>query len=224
MQTGIIYKAVNVLNNKCYIGQTLNFNKRIRSHQIDAFKKNKDTKFYYALRKYGFDNFNWEIIYKDIPKNMLDIAEICAIYSNDSYYIGYNSTHGGESPGKNPEIAMKISNTLMGRKLPLDVKNKISLTLKERNKIFPSPNIGKIPWNKGLTKETNPILKLVSEKCSKTKLQKYKAPIVELICNNCNKVFSIKKSEADKKMRRNKSNKVFCSRYCSNNFNRRRGN
>ena len=62
---GIIYKATNKINGKIYIGQsTRTLNYRKSTHKASIKNKNVTTPFCFALRKYGFDNFeglqeNW---------------------------------------------------------------------------------------------------------------------------------------------------------------------
>lgn len=52
----IVYKATNKLNDKVYIGiTTKTLRHRMSIHKKDA--KVKNTYFYRAIRKYGFDNF-----------------------------------------------------------------------------------------------------------------------------------------------------------------------
>ena len=57
-----IYKATNRVNNKSYIGFDSKWPRRKTGHK-DSYLK-EDTVFYRALRKYGWDNFDWEIIYQ----------------------------------------------------------------------------------------------------------------------------------------------------------------
>lgn len=72
------------------------FKNTINRHYSNAMLKNKKTKIYNAIRQFGFNNFEFKIIYDNVPKNMLDIAEICAIYTNNAVDDGnYNSTLGG---------------------------------------------------------------------------------------------------------------------------------
>lgn len=55
----IIYKVTNKINNKIYIGQTINsLEHRRKQHEKDC-RRNKyyNNRFYNALIKYGFDNF-----------------------------------------------------------------------------------------------------------------------------------------------------------------------
>ena len=93
---GIIYRATNKLNGKKYIGKSMrgivSANHR---HYHNAFVANKTTKFYNAIRKHGWDNFMWDIVYSNIPKEQLSVAEICAIYTLDAIDSGYNLSSGG---------------------------------------------------------------------------------------------------------------------------------
>ena len=94
METGIIYKAHNPINGKCYIGQTIHsLTKRMNDHKSSS--KAKDYHFYYAIRKYGFDTFEWEVL-KTAPVEELSKWEMYYIGLYDSYNNGYNSTLGGE--------------------------------------------------------------------------------------------------------------------------------
>ncbi len=97
---GLIYKSINIVNNKIYIGQTINFKKRLNEHKRNSLnKKSRSYNSYFcrALRKYGWDNFKWEIIYPNIPINQLHNMEKFTIGNYNSYNgHNYNSTIGGE--------------------------------------------------------------------------------------------------------------------------------
>lgn len=58
-----IYKITNLVNNKIYIGQTLQKNPKMRwyGHLSDA-KRGKKSHLYDSIRKYGKESFVWEII------------------------------------------------------------------------------------------------------------------------------------------------------------------
>ena len=59
MSTGI-YKITNLLNGKCYIGQSINIQKRWTNHKTSYKNPNKDCynyPLYKAFRKYGLENF-----------------------------------------------------------------------------------------------------------------------------------------------------------------------
>lgn len=79
----IVYKATNITNKKVYIGiTTKTLEHRMKIHKRDS--KKLGTYFYNAIRKYGFDNFKWEVI---------DTASsIDELHKKEIYYISkYNS-------------------------------------------------------------------------------------------------------------------------------------
>lgn len=94
----LIYVATNKINGKKYVGKTYNFEKRKREH---LYAMDDDIPFHRALKKYSFENFEWEII--DRAKTESEIAEkevywikelnTCIHASNSN---GYNITIGGE--------------------------------------------------------------------------------------------------------------------------------
>lgn len=96
-----IYKITNKINNKAYIGKSSNIENRWKYHiQRKDYEKEYEKPLYRAFRKYGIENFNFEII--EIL-NDLDYKE----KSNDRecYWInfyntygsnGYNGTKGGD--------------------------------------------------------------------------------------------------------------------------------
>lgn len=97
---GKIYKATCMSTGKVYVGQTIqSMAKRKKSHERNAFDQKSmmyNTKFGKAIRKYGFDNFVWEIIHNNVPWSELDKLEVSEISKYDSYNSGYNSTPGGQ--------------------------------------------------------------------------------------------------------------------------------
>lgn len=99
MAFGVIYKATNKVNGKIYIGQTTqSLNKRIYRHKYDAFKRVIGTAFCNAIRKYGVDQFTWEIVEKCNSKEVLDDMELHYIKQYNAYIddLGYNMTFGGD--------------------------------------------------------------------------------------------------------------------------------
>nr|QMP83740.1 MAG: hypothetical protein [Caudoviricetes sp.] len=95
-----IYRAVNVINGKSYIGFDSNYPKRIKTHQRDC--KKPKTIFHKALRKYGFENFDWQILYQSYDElHTLNEMEKYFIIEYNTFYFsensfGYNMTLGGE--------------------------------------------------------------------------------------------------------------------------------
>lgn len=84
---GYIYKILNLKNNKVYIGSTINPYERWIQH-IRAAYTEENVSYNYplqsAIRKYGIDNFIFNIIYSDIP--IIDLPE-----KERSLIIKYNS-------------------------------------------------------------------------------------------------------------------------------------
>jgi group I intron endonuclease len=58
MKTGLIYKATNKINGKCYVGMTTqNIDKRIYQHIYNAKNENSNGIFGRAILKHGEENF-----------------------------------------------------------------------------------------------------------------------------------------------------------------------
>lgn len=114
-----IYKSVNKLNGKVYIGFDSNWPKRVKIHK--SASKKQDCKFYRAIRKYGWDSFEWSSIYQSHDKkHTLNVMESLFIEEYDSFYCGYNSTHGGDGTFGlivSEETKRKLSAIHKGKKL-----------------------------------------------------------------------------------------------------------
>ncbi len=90
-----IYKIVNDINNKIYIGKTeCSIKKRFKEHCRDAFKnQNEKRPLYAAMRKYGIEHFHIELIEET---NNPEEREIYWIEQFRSFKNGYNATKGGD--------------------------------------------------------------------------------------------------------------------------------
>ena len=90
-----IYLWRNLINNKVYIGQTINFYQRM--HQYLKEKSNRPICL--ALNKYGFDNFSIEILEKDIVSENITEREQYWIdfYQSFDKNKGYNICPVAES-------------------------------------------------------------------------------------------------------------------------------
>lgn len=101
-----IYKYTNKENNHLYIGMTNNFKRRYREHSNSALNpKSKDYNlpFHKALRKYGLDKFECEIIEDNISSiDLMKEREIYWIkYYRSNKNGNYNISSGGDHPGIN---------------------------------------------------------------------------------------------------------------------------
>jgi group I intron endonuclease len=93
-----IYKITNIINKKCYIGQTQNYKTRFAAHK-NALRKNQheNPHLQLAWNKYGEENFKFEIIEHIENYNEREIYWISFYQSTDKKY-GYNIMAGGEEP------------------------------------------------------------------------------------------------------------------------------
>ena len=88
-----IYKLINIVNNKIYIGSSINLHNRIKRHLHDfKYQCHPNIKLLRAYNKYGIDIFNIEIInvFENISKEKLLKLEEELIIKNDCINNGYN--------------------------------------------------------------------------------------------------------------------------------------
>lgn len=122
---GIIYKLTNKTNGKCYIGQTTNINKRINNYKRLECKR--QPKLYNALKKYGFDNFLFELFDTADEQETLNFLEESYILCFDSIQFGYNDKEGGATGKRSDETKAKISKAHKGKIVSEETRRKISL-------------------------------------------------------------------------------------------------
>ena len=103
-----IYKFTNLINGKCYIGQSIDIEQRRLAHLSSAKNENSpeyQSQLHQAIRKYGEDNFSFDILIEikseGYDKKLLNILEKYFIQKYDTFKHGYNATPGGDS--NNPE-------------------------------------------------------------------------------------------------------------------------
>lgn len=141
----VIYKIINKVNNKFYIGKSVNSAQIRFSQHIHAAIKSKksNNRFYNAIRKYGKDNFYFEILEQNIPSELLNDKEKLWISKLNPHY---NSTIGGEGTSGfkfSNEQKLKMSLNRKGKKHTDETIEKLRLAnLGEKN-----PMYGKIGKN-----------------------------------------------------------------------------
>lgn len=112
----IIYKATNQINGKVYIGQTIRtMQSRKNRHILDAYKNN-DNYFHRAIKKYGVDNFKWEVICICPNINSLNEQEKYYIVRYNSKNKGYNLKSGGLNGRHSKSSKNKIRLSMLGKK------------------------------------------------------------------------------------------------------------
>lgn len=153
-----IYCYTNKINGKKYVGQTADFLKRYKEHINDSYNMNKkygyNLPFHCAIRKYGIENFEIEIL----KENLKDYEEMDYW---ERYYIkefdllakngkGYNLSDGGYGGNKfagkieeeMQEIGKRISAAKKGKNRSEETKAKISEANKGKHKKGESKNNG----------------------------------------------------------------------------------
>ena len=135
-----VYKIVNKINGKIYVGQTTEkLNQRCSRH-MGYQKDDKDTKFYRAVRKYGKSNFYIELIEEVKTLEELNTREEYWIRKLDTVENGQNSYYGGYSSG---------GDTLSNHPRLKEIKKVLSVKTRGSN----NPNASKIVCVDELTQE-----------------------------------------------------------------------
>jgi len=155
----IIYKSINKINGKMYIGQTIASLKERKYKHKSLAKNNSQLYFHRAIRKYGWKNFKWEII--EEPDKEIG-------GQRETYYIkkfgckspnGYNLTDGND-------------NTTLGLRFEWTDEQKAGIIGKNNS------NYGGGKWMIG---KNNPAKrKSVREKISKSKIGKKRPDMVKI--------------------------------------------
>lgn len=123
-----IYKHTNKINGKCYIGLT---SKDIKNRAGKNGYGYRTQYFSRAIKKYGWDNFEHEILEDNIEtieeankreKYWIKFYHSCVL---DSECHGYNADFGGGSWPLPEEVRQKISKSLMGN-IPWNKGKKLS--------------------------------------------------------------------------------------------------
>lgn len=94
----IVYRAINTVNGKIYVGVTRrDLACRMSEHKSRATKGSKNA-FHAAIRKYGWNAMQWEVLETGVPLDQLDSREahwIIHLGCGASGRKGYNRTDGG---------------------------------------------------------------------------------------------------------------------------------
>lgn len=137
---GYIYKTTNIVNNKLYIGQH-------KHSRFDENYKGSGKILRDAILKYGWNNFNTELIEECDSKSLLDERERYWIdyYNARDKTVGYNISKGGEGNSRacsketklvisiankislnKPEVKAKLSKSATGRIYSIEARKKMS--------------------------------------------------------------------------------------------------
>lgn len=117
-----IYKITNKINNKIYIGQSIDIKRRWSEHKSRANEKDTNCynkPLYRSIRKYGIENFNFEII---------EECKVEELNEKEKYYIqlfnslipnGYNILGETEQYAKPKHICKKCGKPISNKTINL---------------------------------------------------------------------------------------------------------
>ena len=90
-----IYKVTNIKTNEIYIGRSVKIADRFQNHVKSAFGLEgvAESQFQRALRKYGVDNFIWELLEECSKENLNEREKYYIIFYGTKEY-GYNQREG----------------------------------------------------------------------------------------------------------------------------------
>lgn len=94
-----VYRIFNNINGKSYIGVSNDIEKRWKTHKTiydNPLNKEYQKTLYKAFRKYGLENFSFEVLEEFTNSEKLYEREKYWIKIYDSFENGYNDSEGGE--------------------------------------------------------------------------------------------------------------------------------
>lgn len=106
---GVIYAHINKVNGEKYIGQTIQTLQERFRKEGNGYKA--CTKFYNAIQKYGWDNFEHIVLECGLDDEEMDYKEKYWISYYDSIAKGYNIDLGGANQHMSDEHKLKIQNS-----------------------------------------------------------------------------------------------------------------
>ena len=137
-----IYLIANDINDKVYVGKTeASIEKRFKQHCSESYKERcKNRPLYRAMQKYGIEHFSVKLLEET---EQPETREIYWIDKFNSYYYGYNATHGGD--GKKYLDYQAIYNTYKVSQSLTDTAKIFGLSIDSASKIvsqFEKPKTG----------------------------------------------------------------------------------
>ena len=109
-----VYKHQNKINGKIYIGITMQEPEKRWGNNGINYKTSPH--FYAAIQKYGWNNFDHDILFENLTHDEAcsKEQELIEYYNSMNREFGYNSTSGGDIFIMNEETKQKISHSMMG--------------------------------------------------------------------------------------------------------------
>ena len=132
METQKIYKIINDINSKVYVGQTgKSLTERFTRHCAEATWKNtKRMPIVMAIRKYGKEHFTISLLEEipiGTPQNVVDAKETKWGYRLNTFCPnGYNLKFGNGRRQWSEEVKRKIGDSNRGKKRTNETKRRLS--------------------------------------------------------------------------------------------------
>lgn len=123
-----VYKIINLINKKSYIGITKDIEDRFNFHQTRYNKESKreyiEKPLYKAFRKYGIQNFKFIVLYDNLSLSEAKNKEIELIkkFKTLTHENGYNVTKGGDWRSNRGE---NNNTTILTEEEVLDIRKQI---------------------------------------------------------------------------------------------------
>lgn len=114
-----IYSWKNLITGEMYIGQSLNIENRKKGHIRAHYNILNKTKLYTNMRKYGIENFEFNIIEECLPEELNE---------KEQYYIKYYNTYPNQlnsTPGGTSVQGANNPNTLLTNDDVLSIRNRV---------------------------------------------------------------------------------------------------
>lgn len=185
---GYIYLIQNLINGKKYVGQTIqdDINKRWKAHK-QVNKRFVGTCLFNAYKKYGIENFKYQIICICFDEDTNKYEEEYINKYQTLYPNGYNMIEGGKSRKFTPILKQIISEKLRGEKHPMFGKH-----LKEETKQKLRQKTGGIynaNYGKKLTEEQKQHLSMLAKERHKNNNYNQSNEIKQKISNSLIKYY-----------------------------------
>jgi len=119
-----IYKIINKINNKYYVGSSKNISKRFKEHK--TYLKGHyhfNSHLQYSWNKYGENNFEFILIEHVLPDQLLTTEQKYLNISNKSN--SYNASFIAGRPEMSLETRLKISNSHKGKIASEETRQKL---------------------------------------------------------------------------------------------------
>lgn len=122
----VVYMHTNRTNGKKYIGITSQKRVTGRWHNGEGYKQQK--RFYSAIKHYGWDGFDHEILFDGLTKEEAEQKEVALIseYRSNDLEYGYNIENGGHTNKYTEEQRRQMSLSHIGNRHSRETREKMS--------------------------------------------------------------------------------------------------